>query len=102
MPWWLIGEIRLEKHLKSGTGRGLTIVIILRNSIKVSKLCSKELRFQKALKVVERYWEAGPGLIYISYVSIGHDCLGECRNRALQCSIYLKSHKIKNYRCEVT
>lgn len=63
LPRWLINENRLEERLESGNGRGCAIVITVGNSAEASKLCSKGLRFGGALKVVEKYWEAGPGSV---------------------------------------
>ena len=102
MPRWLISETQLEEHLESGTGKGLAVVIIVGNSIEASKLCSKGLRFGGALKVVEKYWKAGPGSVCMSCAGIGHDCLGECGERAVKCVICAGAHKVENHRCGVT
>ena len=73
-----------RKRLESGNGRGFAIVIKVQNSIKALKLCFKGLRFEKALKIVEKYWKAGPGLVYMYCVDVGHNCMGKCKNRAIQ------------------
>ena len=98
-PRWLISETRLEERLESGSGRGSAIVITVGNSAEASKLCFKGLRFGGALKVVEKYWEAGPGSVCMS---CGHNRLGECGNRAIQCVICAGAHKAENHRCGVT
>lgn len=67
----------------------------------MSKLYSKRLRFEEVLKVVEKYWEAGPGSICVSCVGVGHNCLAKYRNRAIQYVTYTRFHKIENYRCGV-
>ncbi len=48
------------------------------------------------------YWEAGPGLVCLSCAGIGHDRLGECANRAVQCIICAGVHKAEDHRCGVT
>ena len=48
-------------------------MIIVGNKAKVSKLCTKSLRFGGAPKVVEKYWEAGPNSICMTYLGIEHD-----------------------------
>lgn len=53
-------------------------------SEEVAKLYLKEFRFGGTLKIVKKYWEARPGLVYLSYVGISHDRLRECTNRAIQ------------------
>ena len=102
IPRWLISESRLEKRLDSDTGRGSAIVITVGTSEEAAKLCSKGLRFGEALKVVEKYWEARPGSVCLSCAGLGHDCLGECGDRAVQCVICAGAHKVEDYRCGVT
>lgn len=55
VPRWLINKSRLEEHLESGIERGSAIVITVGISKEATKLCSKGLRFEGALKVVEKY-----------------------------------------------
>lgn len=69
----MINEARLEKHLEFGDRKRFTIVIIVGNSTETFQLCSKELRFGGTSKVVEKYWEAEPCSICMSYVEIGHN-----------------------------
>ena len=102
MPRWLISETRLEERLELGTGRGLAIVITVGNSAEASTLCAKGLRFGGALKVVEKYWEAGPGSVCMSCAGIGHNRLGECGDRGLQCVICAGDHKAEDHVCGVT
>ncbi len=102
VPRWLISESRLEERLESGTGRGSAIVITVGTSEEAAKLCSKGLRFGGALKVVEKYWEAGPGSVCLSCAGVGHDRLGECGDRAVQCVICAGAHKVEDHRCGVT
>ena len=94
VPCWLISESQLEKRLESGTGRGSAIVITVGTSEEASKLCSRGLRFGGALKVVEKYWEAGPSSVCLSYAGVSHDRLGECKDRAVQCIICAGTHKV--------
>lgn len=78
-------------------GKGLAIVITVENSGEVFILCTKRLRFARAPKVVEKYWEARQGLVCISYTRIGYDCLGRYGNRGLYCVICIRDNKIKNH-----
>lgn len=41
----------------------LAIVITVENEAKVSKLCVIWLWFDRALKMVEKYWETNPSLV---------------------------------------
>lgn len=102
LPRVLISETRLEKRLESETGRGSAIVIMVGNSAEASTLCSKGLRFGRALKVVEKYWEAGPGSVCMSCAGVGHNRLGECGDRTLQCVICAGDHKAENHTCGIT
>ena len=83
-------------------GKGSAIVITMGTSKEAAKLCSKGLRFGGALKIVEKYWEAGPGLVCLSCAGVGHDCLEECGDRAVQCVICADVHKVEDHRCGVT
>ncbi len=88
--------------MESKNGRRSAIVITIRNNKEASRLFSKGLRFREALKVVEKFWEAGPGSVYISCASLGHDRLEECVDRAVQCINCSGAHKVKNHRCGIT
>ena len=101
-PRWLINEARLEERLESGNGRGSAIVITVGNGTEASQLCSKGLRFGGTLKVVEKYWEAGPSSIRMSCTGIGHDRLGGCGDRRVQCVICAGAHKVESHKCEMT
>ena len=99
---WLISDTQLEGCLESGSRKGSAIVIIVRNNAEVSKLCSKELRFVGALEIIEKYWEVGPSLVCMSFAGVGHNCWGECEDRAIQCVICAGAHKAQNHRYGVT
>lgn len=83
MPWWLVSETRLVKHLESGTKRESVIVIIVENSTRSLKLCSKGLRFRGALKMVEKYWTFGQESVCISCADISHDPLRKYGDKTL-------------------
>lgn len=101
-PRWLINEARFEDRLESGNGRGSAIVITVGNSTEASQLCSKGLRFGGALKVAEKYWEAGPSSICMSCAGIGHDRLGGCGDRGVQCVICAGALKVESHKSGVT
>ena len=65
----------------------------------MSSLCSKGVRFGGTLKVVEKYWEAGLLSICMSCTGIGHDRLGGCGNRRVQCVICPDAYNVKNHKC---
>lgn len=51
--------------------------------------------------MVEKYWEAGPGSICISYGGISHNHLGECGNKGLLYVICTGHHKSEYHVCGV-
>lgn len=53
------------------------------------------------MRVVEKYWEAGPSLVCMTCCVIVHKRMGNCRNRPLQCILCAGSHKIEDYWCGV-
>ncbi len=74
-PCWVIHESRLREKQQSGNYRGSSIVITVANNFDVSYLFAREFRFGGTLKVIERYWKAGPGAVCLVCYGIGHDCL---------------------------
>lgn len=72
-PRWLINETQLKERQGSEKRRRSTIVITVGNEAETVKLYAKRLRFRRAPKVVEKYWEAEPSLAGIICLGIGHD-----------------------------
>lgn len=79
----LIGETQQEEDLESGIGRRPAIVIIVENSAEASILYSRGLRLKEAIKVIEKYWKARPGLVCMSCARVGYDRLRKCGDKAL-------------------
>lgn len=73
----------------------------MENSMEVSQLCSKRLKFEKTLKVVEKCWETGPSFICMSYVGIGYDWLERYSNKRVWYIICVDVHKIESHKCKV-
>ena len=76
-----INEEQQEEKLESENRKRSAIVITFENKAEVLKLCTKKLRFRIASKVVEKYWEAKPSLLYITCLGICHDQPEECVER---------------------
>ena len=51
--------------------------------------------------MVERYWEAGPRSVYPVCCGIGHDRLGKCGQRPVQCTLCAGPHKLDEHKCGV-
>lgn len=100
-PRWLIHESRLRERQESGNYCGSSIVIIVANNSNATYLCARGLRFGEALKVIERYWEAGPGSVCPVCCGISHDCLGKCGQRPVQCTLCAGPHKLEEHKCGV-
>ncbi len=88
--------------MEAGNGKGSAIIIMVGNEVEALRLCAKALRFGGAPKVVEKYWEAGPSSIYMTYSDIGHNQLGGYNERPEQCVIYVGAHKTENHTYRVT
>lgn len=52
--------------------------------------------------MVEKYWEAGPSSICMNCTGMGHDRLGGCGDRRVQCVICAGAHKVESHKCGVT
>ena len=101
-PRWLIPESRLRERQESGNNRGSAIVITVANVSDVVYLCAKSLRFGGALKVVEKYWKAGPGSVCPICCGIGHDRPGNCGDRLVKCILCAGPHKLEEHKCGVS
>lgn len=101
IPRWLIYEDRLRKKQELGNYRGLSIVITVANNSDAIYLCAKRQRFRGALKLVERYWEAGEGSVCLICYGISHEWLGRCGERLSQYTICVGPYSIEEHRCGV-
>lgn len=48
-------------------------MIIIKRKTEAKKLCILDLQFGRAVKIVEKYWDAGPGLVCMTCCGIGHE-----------------------------
>ena len=101
LPRWLINENRLREQQETGNKRGSAIVITVKGESKANHLCASGFQFGGIVRVVERYWEAGPGSVCMICCGIGHEQMGSCGNRPPQCIICSGSHKVEEHRCGV-
>ena len=92
----------MREKQESGNNRGSAIVITVANHSEASYLCARGLRFGGALKVVEKFWEAGPGSVCPICCGIGHDRLGNCGQRPTQCTLCAGPHKLDEHKCGVS
>lgn len=83
LSYGLINETQLEKHLESKNRKRSTIVIIVKNSVEASKLYFKRLKFEKTLKIVEKYGKARLDSLYISYADMCYDHIKKCKEKAI-------------------
>ena len=72
-------------------------MITVSNDSKGKKLCANGLCFKGAVKLMEKYWEAGPGLVCIRCCGIGHKRLGSCGDRPEKCLLYAGPHQASNH-----
>ncbi len=101
LPRWLISEERLREQQETGNKRGSAIVITVKGETEAKKLCASGLRFGGVIKVVEKYWEAGPSSVCMACCGIGHERMGSCGNRPARCIICTGPHKVEEHQCGV-
>ncbi len=101
LPRWLINEDRLREVQTNGNKRGSAIVITVKGEVEAKKLCASGLRFGGLIRVVEKYWEAGPSSVCMTCCGIGHERMGSCRNRPTKCVICSGAHKVEEHQCGV-
>lgn len=85
LPRWLISENRLRKQQESGNKRGSAIIITVKGETEAKQLCASGLRFGGVVRVVEKYWEAGPSSVCMTCCGIGHERMESCGNRPAKC-----------------
>ena len=100
LPCWHINENRLKEQQETGK-RGSAIVITVKREAEAKKLCASGHRFGRVVRVVERYWEAGPSSVCITCCDIGHQQMGGCGDRPQKCVICAGPHKIEAHQCGV-
>ena len=101
LPRWLISENRLRDQQEAGNKRGSAIVITVKGESEAKHLCASGLRFGGAVKVVEKYWEAGPSSVCMTCCGIGHKRMESCGNRPPQCIICDGPHQVEEHSCGV-
>ncbi len=101
LPRWLINEDRLREAQTTGNKRGSAIVITVKGEVEAKKLCAAGLRFGSIIRVVEKYWEAGPSSVCMTCCGIGHERMGSCGNRPAKCVICSGAHKVEEHQCGV-
>lgn len=100
LPRWLINKNRLKEQPETGK-RGSAIVITVKGEAEAKKLCASGLRFGGVVRVVERYWEAGPDSVCPTCCGIGHQRMGSCAERPQRCRICAGPHKVDDHHCGV-
>ncbi len=93
---WLISESRLREQQEAGK-QGSAIVITVKGEVEAKKLCASGLRFGGVVRVVERYWEAGPSSVCMRCCGIGHERMGSCKDRPSKCIICAGPHKVEDH-----
>ena len=101
LPRWLINKNRLREQQETGNKRGSAILITVKGEAEAKQLCASGLRFEGVLRVVERYWEAGPSSVCMTCCGIGHERMGSCGDRPPKCVICAGPHKVEDHCCGV-
>lgn len=55
-------------------------MITIKKKAEVKKQYIFSLQFGKAVKVVEKYWDIGSSLVYMTYCIIGHQWMRSCKD----------------------
>lgn len=97
LPRWLINENRQVTRDKQGSA----IVITVKSESEANQLCASGLCFGHVEKKVEKYWEAGPSSVYMTYCGTGHKRMGKYSDWPSRCIIYAGLHKMSKHQCGV-
>ena len=102
LPCWLINKSRLREQQETGNKRGSVIVMIVKGETEAKQLCASGLRFGGVVRVVERYWEAGPSSVCMKCCGIGHERMENYGDWPPKCVICAGPHKVEDHYCGVT
>ena len=69
---------------------------------KAKKLYALGLHFEGLIRVVEKYWEARPSLVYMTCCGIGHEWMGGYENQPAKCIICTEAYKFEKHQYGVT
>ena len=97
MPRWLINEERLKEQQEVNHKRGLAIVITVSSESEAKRLAASGLRFGRAIKKVEKYWDAGPRSVCLRCCGIGHECQNSCGDRPEKCTMCAGAHQVSEH-----
>lgn len=70
---------------------------MIKKELKAKKLCASSFQFEKAIKVVEKYCDARPRSVYITYCGIRYQQMRSCRGRLEKYMIYVGLYKREDY-----
>lgn len=98
---WLINEERLKEQQEAHNKQRSAIVIAVSNKREAKQLFAKGLRFGGAVKMIEKFWEAGPGSVCMRCCGTGHERLGSCGDRPIQCVMCAGKHQVSDHQCDV-
>ena len=87
LPRWSISEDRLREAQTTRSKRGSAIFIRVKGETEAKRLCASGLRFGSLVRVVEKFWEAGPSSVCMTCCRIGHERMGDCGKRPAKCAI---------------
>lgn len=76
-------------------------MITVNNDSEVKKLFANGLCFRRAVKVVEKYWEAGLKLVCMRYCRVRYKRLNSCGDRPEKCLLYAGPHQVSNHQYRV-
>ena len=74
---------------------------MVKGEAEAKKLCATGLRFGGVIRLVERYWEAGPSSICMTCCGIRHQRMGNCGDRPHKCIICAGPHKVEDHQCGI-
>ncbi len=92
---WLSNEDRLREQQETGNKGNSAIVITVKGESEAKQLCASGLRFGGVVRVVEKYWKAGPSSVCMACCGIGHEWMGNCGGRPPKCITCTGLHKVE-------
>ncbi len=72
-------------------------MITIKGEVEVEKVCGSSFWFEKVVRVVKEYWEAGPNSMCMGCCGIKHKQMGSCGDLSSRCTIYARLYKVEDH-----
>lgn len=93
----LINEKFLKNWQDVNNERKSVMVITVSSDNEAKRMVASGCWFGKVMEIVEKYWDAGSGSVFLRCYGIGYERQNSCGNRSEQCIMCARAHQVSEY-----